>query len=829
MNRNPVPARLLVGSLAVVAVACVGTSRGCGSSAGAARPAPALQATGVPSPTEQTPHRAAFAGGPWEWESRGIGGGGTFIAAAINPHDPSDIAISTDMGMAFRSVDFGRSWFALHFETLRGTDRAVLEWTSDPNVLYTIDWRGYDGSFIVRSEDGGRSWERLPVDPTHGEAWWVDVDTTRTDRLLLAGWDSLWLSRDAGATWKQVAAAAEQTAGLYVAGAVWADENVVIGTADTLLVSNDGGETFAAHPYDGLPAGAVVGSLAGAFDGHALRVWLVSRAEGTVWPGIRPDQWAGYRGVWTSDLGVDDRFRSLTDSLPQTFAAVNVGAARDNLDVVYLSGADTDLSMPAILRSLDGGRSWTSTFRTIDNENIHSGWCGARGDLDYWWSSTPSTFAVSPADPAALVFGDYGFVHVSGDGGTTWRQAYVDVADQNAPGAPTQKGRAYAGIGLEDTSAWWLHWTAADTVFAGFSDIRGIRSTDGGHKWVAGIALGLPNNSTYHIVEHPVTGALYAATASIHDLYQSTYLTDELILPGEGSILVSQDGGASWSVLRNMGKSVVWVALDPNDPNTLYASVAGYGVGGIYVTHNLDAGTESAWRRVGSPPRTEGHPYTVEVLRDGTLVSTWSGRRTGDGAFTASSGVFVSHDGGESWEDHSHPDMRLWTKDLVIDPHDETQSTWYVGVFSHWGAAPNEIGGLFRTRDRGQTWQRLNSLYRVESVAVDPENADLMFVTTETQGLWVSQDASSDAPTFSQVLTYPFEHPTRVFFNPYNPAEVWATSFGGGLRVWNRSDGSGGFRAPSAALIFDRDDSSDGSGSVTAEGSAQTAPAAPPL
>jgi hypothetical protein len=56
-----------------------------------------------------------------------------------------------------------------------------------------------------------------------------------------------------------------------------------------------------------------------------------------------------------------------------------------------------------------------------------------------------------------------------------------------------------------------------------------------------------------------------------------------------------------------------------------------------------------------------------------------------------------------------------------------------------------------------------------------------MYVTTETDGLWYTSNLKSASPTFTQLAAYPFRQPERVFFNPYND-EVWATSFGHGLR-----------------------------------------------
>lgn len=735
------------------------------------------------------PEPFAFGGGPWEWETRGIGGGGAFLSASINPHDPNDMSISTDMGMNFRTVDSGRSWFGLHFQTLRGSDRTTLRWTSDPQIIYTIDHQGWSGSFVTRSTDGGRSWTRVASDPSDGNAYWVHVDPTSTDRILVGGWAAVHFSDDGGDSWRNVHTATDQEHGLYIAGAAWAGDTIVVGSSDVMVVSRDAGASWGAVPYEGLPEGQVVGSLTGAIEGETIRVWVVSRVAGSVWPGIRSDQYSPFQGVWRADLNEEDyEFEVVSDGIPRSFKPFSVAAAQNDVDTVYLGGGDTDYQMPDVYRSRDAGDSWVSTYGVYENTNITSGWCGHRGDIDYWWSGAPLTFDVSFSDPNVLIMGDYGFVHVSADGGDSWRQAYVAEADQNAAGESTPKRAAYRGVGLEDTSSWWLHWSDTSTVFAAYSDIRGISSRDAGLRWSSGISAGLPHNSTYHVVEHSGSGRLFGATSSVHDLYQSTYLADQLIDPGEGHVVYSEDGGHSWAQLSDMGHPVVWLALDPTSVNRMYAAVADSQEGGVYVTEDVTAGSVS-WRRLPSPARTEGHPFNVRVLEDGTLLTTWSGRRDASEQFTTSSGVFVSTDGGETWDDRSHIDMRRWTKDVVIDPHDATQSTWYVSVFSHWGSAPNEVGGVFRTRDRGESWQRISDLYRVESVTIDPTNPEFMYATTETEGLWRTSNLNAANPGFTQVLTYPFEHPTRVFFNPHDADEVWATSFGGGLRVFQRMAG----------------------------------------
>jgi hypothetical protein len=429
---------------------------------------------------------------------------------------------------------------------------------------------------------------------------------------------------------------------------------------------------------------------------------------------------------------------------------------------------------------VNGGALWQNVMLPANNQNVETGWCGWQGDRDYTYDAYYVGFGVAPLDAQRAAITGYGFVHVTTNGGQTWQAAYLGPTERNAADAPTPKGRAYRSAGLENTTCWGLTWADATHLFAWYSDIRGARSTDGGERWGFGFT-GNTYNTTYEVARHG-NGTLYAAVASVHDLYQSTYLQDARIDAGSGEILMSTNRGQTWARLHATTNVAFSLALDPNHTSRLYVAVAHSARGGFRVTSNLHLGAASTWRPLAAPPRTEGHPYQLRVLQDGTLVCTYSGRRTGGGAFTASSGLFVSGDGGASWVDRSHTNMHYWTKDLVLDPYDAGQSNWYVGVFSGWGGAPNGKGGLYRTTDRGLSWLRLLALDRVTSCTFSPLDSNTLYVTTETDGLWYTTNARAAAPAFAAVTNYPFRQPERVFFNPHRPREVWVTSFGHGLR-----------------------------------------------
>ena len=128
--------------------------------------------------------------------------------------------------------------------------------------------------------------------------------------------------------------------------------------------------------------------------------------------------------------------------------------------------------------------------------------------------------------------------------------------------------------------------------------------------------------------------------------------------------------------------------------------------------------------------------------------------------------------------------MQWYTKDVIIDPSDAAQNTWYVGTSSTWGmGASNVHGGLYKTTNRGGAWTLIYSGDSVESAAVNPNDGNELYVTTVTSGLQYSGNARQTTPTFTALTAYPFRNPKRVYFNPYNANEVWVASNGNGLRV----------------------------------------------
>ena len=719
---------------------------------------------------------------PAEWQSRGMGGGGALFSPSISPHNEQEIFIACDMTDLFHSTTAGRNWEIVHFEEIRSLPDTKVQFTSDPNILYAINYDfPRDLRVPAKSTDGGATWSVLPIDPTFGEAYYLFADINHTDRLIASSYDQIYYSDDGGNSFNPIYSN-NANEGAYVGGAFWDGPEIYIAVARGVLVSSNNGSSFSLRSFAGISENEGIVSFSASKQSGMLRFYCVTMNIQDIYPTVTGAEHWGFSNCYVLDFSGSQVWSAKRTGLGASDHPFYVVASPEDINTAYLGGGNGDSYYPIIFKTEDGGNNWNEVFRAVNNENIITSWSGYQGDTDWWYGEYVLGLAIAPSNPDVVVFTDLGYAHLSLNGGTTWKQIYSDPSTEHQSGAPTPRGRDYQSVGLENTSCWWLSWLDSENLFASFTDVTGIRSEDGGESWSRDYR-NLDYNSVYQTVQHPTNGMLYAAVSTVHDIYQSTYLQDEDFEGGDGGIMWSADGGRNWQMLHDFNHPVVWQALDPNDINTLYACVVDRTRGGIYRTTNLQDGAAAIWSKLIDPPRTEGHPSSIQILKDGTLVSTYSGRRDNEGTFTTSSGVFVSTDAGASWMDRSDPGMQYWTRDLTIDPHDNDQDTWYVGVFSGWGGAPNGLGGTYKTTDRGMNWNRINDLHRVESCAIHPEDPNIMYVTTEAEGLWYTDNLSSSDPSFRLIPSYPFQHPVRVFFDPFDADDIWVTSFGNGLRL----------------------------------------------
>lgn len=712
------------------------------------------------------------------WNTTGIGGGGALFSPSINPGNTNEFYVACDMSELFHSTNLGLNYNIIDFRQLQAFHNSTVRFTNNTNLRYCIN---YANNMIVpvKSTDAGVTWTTLSGNPDAAEETYsIWADYNNPNRVIISYYGDIYFSSNGGTSFTNIHTALSSGSGVVVGGVFFEGNNIYIGTNDGIIESSNGGTSFTTLTTTGIPASERIFSFAAAKQGTTTRFFCVTSDAGNVYAGVVGSDYYGFlAGVYSMDNNNGTWTPRMTGINVSTDYLMFAGMAENDISTAYLGGSNT-LGYPNIMKTTDGGLNWSHVFNTSSNQNITTGWCGNGGDKQWSWPECLFGMTVAATNKNIVVFTDFSNPTKTTDGGLSWKQAYVNPADEHPAGANTPTKKYYHSIGLENTAAWYLHWSDANNVFAAYTDIFGIRSKDGGASWAFDYTAP-STNTIYCIVKNISSNTIYAATSSIHDLYKSYRLTDNLLDPGTGKIIYSTDMGATWTQLHDFGKPVYWLATDPNNSDRMYAAVVNYAqnLGGIWVTNNLSAGAGSTWTRLTQPARTEGHPANMTVLNNGNLLCSFSGRRTT--TFTQSSGVFLYN--GSTWSDKSAAGQQYWCHDVVVDPNDATQNTWYSCVYSGWGGAANGLGGLYKTKDGGTNWTRILSNNDVSSCTFNPNNVNELFITTHGNGLWHSSNINATTPTFNQVSNYIFGVPERVFFNPFDKTKMWVTSFGNGL------------------------------------------------
>jgi photosystem II stability/assembly factor-like uncharacterized protein len=705
------------------------------------------------------------------FRSGGMGGGGSMFSPSMHPTNASELWVTTDMGTLFHSSDGGARWGGIDSNSaqgVRGGRWVSLQFTSTPGTLF-VKSDELEGHVPKTSTDNGASWAAVHADPTGGTATSLWSDPTQPETLLLTDPKKLYHTNKGGRSWTDAFTnLVHPEEGFFVGGVHWLGQAPGSGPAKSALVGTNQGVLLVEHGgdgrsgavelgADGIPAEEAMFSFAGGSGDGRSRLYCLTAprnlSQFAQW------QWdeQGFglaQSLYTSEVdwsGIDPAAAKLqwraVDDMPGTLAGRggNLGASRVTMwntdpGTLWLTGVNQTNGFPSILQYKAG--SWSETFHAMNNENIATGWMGYGGMLNFNWGYGGGAYGVNLADGGnRILFTDAGSLFQSGDDGQSWAALEVLPADRSAVGQRVTQDQAYKPAGLEPTSLWYVAWADAENLFLCYTDIVGARSVDGGASWSYNFT-GHTLNTMYMALAVPAAAAdnsssiLYAATSSVHDMYINS-LTDAVIdrTTATGQLLVSTTKGASWDVVMDFGRPVVWVAASPTVAGRLYACVVNASTGGVYACDGTD---NASCTRLPEPPRTHGHPWTAHALDDGSLLVTYSAHQFDD-TFTNTSGLFLLpaadvtaalSGGGElsansTWLDLSHPAMMQYTKDVVIDPSDSTQSTWLVAVSDAWGkgAIPEASSGLYRTEDRGKTWvQFALTLKRggAQSATVDP-------------------------------------------------------------------------------------------------------------
>jgi photosystem II stability/assembly factor-like uncharacterized protein len=188
-----------------------------------------------------------------------------------------------------------------------------------------------------------------------------------------------------------------------------------------------------------------------------------------------------------------------------------------------------------------------------------------------------------------------------------------------------------------------------------------------------------------------------------------------------GGSRVSLDALAWRNVGPFRGGRATAVAGSPTQPHTFYMGTAG---GGIYKT--TDAGTR--WINVSDGfLKTSSVGALAVAPSDPDIVYAGMGEDTARAnTLHSGDGIYKSTDGGRSWR-HLGLDATEVISRILIDP--KSPDIVYVAA---QGAlyAPTDARGVYRTRDGGQTWERVLFVGKTAGVAdlsMDPADPRVLY------------------------------------------------------------------------------------------------------
>jgi photosystem II stability/assembly factor-like uncharacterized protein len=650
------------------------------------------------------------------WRMVGPMRGGRTRAVAGVASQPRVFYVGAVNGGVWKTDDAGRTWRPIFDEQPTQSIGAIAVAASDPNIIYVASGEGLlrpdlsVGNGIYRSRDGGRTWSHLGL--TEGQQIAeLAIDPRDPSRLFAAvlghpyGPNSergIYRSLDAGATWQRVLCKDADTGGSAVAIdpvhpetvyaglwqarlGPWEDKNEFNGAGGGLFKSTDGGTTWK-RLTAGLPADVSQVNIAIA-PSSPQRLYV---SVGTSEPGEYSS--AAGLGVFRSDDRGESWSRITSDPRP----ALRIGGG--DLAVLRVDPTNPDVVYSASLvtmKSTDGGKSWRPLR-------------GAPGGDDY------QNLWISPSDPRIIALvSDQGAV-ITLNGGETWSSWFNQPTAQlyHVSVTPTfpyrvcagqqESGSACIASRGNDGSVTDRDWHPIgaieygyvapdpldpDVIYgAGRSEVSKFHISTGQVQNVTPIPLRGPEVWVHR------TQPLMFSPLDAHTLY---YAANRLYR--------TADGGTSWQ------------AVSPVLAREAGAVPAGVGA-----------------LRVKGAEAQRGVIYALGLspLDPGRL---WAG--TDDGL------VWVSADGGGNWSNVTPPDLIPWSKVTQIEPSHFDADTAYVSVSRM--RIDNLHPYLYRTRDRGKTWQSivagLPADAPVNSVREDPQRRGLLFAATES-AVWVSFD-----------------------------------------------------------------------------------------
>ena len=667
------------------------------------------------------------------WTPLGPGNiGGRTRRLLIHPSAPTTMYAAGVAGGVWKTTNGGSSWVPLSDLMLNIAVCSMAMDPTNPNTIYAGTGEGYfntsgvRGAGIFKTTDGGASWAYLASTNTPDFHYVNDIviSPTNSQRLYAGTRTGVWRSTDGGASWS------------LSFNQIGATPNEVLGGCLDLAIRTD------------RPTDWVLASFG------TINVATVFRNTD-----------AGGSGSWVQSLTEGTMARTTLAIAPSNQAIVY--ALSDSTGGVFAGG------MNAVFRSTDFGVSWLPQVRSnspvklntvllsdpINAFLVECGFGSTNQFLDYGWFS--NVIAVDPVDPNRVWVGGVDLFR-SDDAGMNWGVAsyywtsphYVHALQHAIVFHPQYNG------------------TTNQSMFV--ANDGGIFKTDNAR---AATANGPPCSPVAE-VNWTALNNNYGVTQFNHGL---PYPNGTSYLGGtasNGTVRGSDAAGINgWETL--LGGTGGYVAIDPNNTNTIYAEFA---------TRNIRKSTDGGATFVNATNGITGNPAGFKSVTPIVMDPTNSQRlwtagqelwRTTDGATnwvqasetnitrsistiavapTNPNAVLAGTDDGRIYRTNIGTTSNSTTVWPVSEPqfgfvswvtYDPTNANIAYATYSSFDGEPTEHH-VYKSTDGGATWAPIdgsgaNSIpdVPVHTIVVDPTNTSRLYIGTDI-GVFVTVDGGAN-------------------------------------------------------------------------------------
>ncbi len=566
----------------------------------------------------------------------------TVATVAVQPGDSNVVLASVTSGFAgiYRTVDGGNSWTRVSDCDL--AHHLFFDPANGQIAFATCQFQGAPDPVLVRSFDSGLTWNPISAGIgifTDDVSAGISPDGTvlyfsdASDNTI-----STWRSFDLGTTWQQTQKNGPrqdcfgQSHVLLISPG---DNNTLLRGCDSVYLSRDGGATW---NHIGADLETWQNALAFAADGTLITgnnhgIWKTASLTGSPMSLPFPYTLYDFPTYPAQQLPWQDLNATLdNEALRQQFAVDPLGSGKlmgtsfFNGTIEYRQGV-AEQTRPGIGNAsvfgadgtgysfiyYDWGKWWSRQVSERFNLwqspasqvpqiwNALASYPGAGG-----WTETP--FVASSSSPHVLLTGysgTNGIPNISADAGQTWRPVQVPTAfftissiaiDVNDANGMWLLGDVVGGHDVIDISQNGLdaHPTWVTCPVPGLNRLIKTDPSADGSAWIAGEAqpgVGasfIRSPSLLHVKDHCAGGIEDVAKGQLSQLLPNAALFDvaidpaypqDLYVASQAGVYASFDGGTTWSAFTTGMPNTVVSGLQIDTVNrVLYAATAGRGM-----------------------------------------------------------------------------------------------------------------------------------------------------------------------------------------------------------------------------------------------------------